>query len=344
MTDLEELIRSYVHFRHRPNAKGWLPVVCKVCNDHGRKGPRAAFIFSPTSVGYHCFNCPAGLDYSTDQTEPLSDRTKQTLTAYGITAEDIQQINFKILQRADKLGIKPKAKRAQSLNIEMVTLDMPSYLIPLDQVTNDNPWKEVAMLYLKELRGIEPSSYPFHLGIKTEDPRSERWDKRLIIPSYKDDKLVYYEGRDLTGKQPKKYISADVPKSNIMYGFDQLFVNREQPLFVLEGFFDAVMVNGVALFGNTLYKETMYHLNSSPREKVVIPDRYGDGYKLAEQALKLGWKIATPEIGDAKDINEAVQRFGKLYVIKSIMNNIYSDFAAETHLRFYCVEYGKKKK
>lgn len=343
MTDLEELIRNYVHFRHRPNAKGWLPVVCKVCNDHGKKGPRAAFIFSPTSVGYHCFNCPAGLDYTSDQTEQLSERTIKTLTAYGITTEDIQQINFKILQRADKLGIKPKTKRTHALNVELSVVNMPSFLYPLREVASDDPWRELAELYLKEIRNIDPQSYPFYLGVKTEDPRSEKWAKRLIIPSYKDGKLIYYEGRDLTGKQPKKYISVDVPKSNILYGFDELFINRDQPLFVCEGFFDAYPINGVALFGNTLYKETIYHLNASPREKVVIPDRYGDGYRLAEQALRLGWKIATPEIGSCKDINEAIQRFGKLYVIKSIMNNIYSDFAAETHLRFYCIEYGKKK-
>ena len=343
MTNLEILIRNHVHFRHRPNSKGWLPILCKVCNDHGKKGPRAAFIFSDNSVGYHCFNCPAVLDYSTEQTEPLSDRTIKVLTAFGIPAEEYQQINFDILKRADKLGIKTKSKQQSALNIELVDIKMPTYLVPLKDVPDDNPWKEIAQLYLKELRGIEPDTYPFHLGIKTEERASERWENRLIIPSYKKDKLVYYEGRDLTNKQPKKYISVDVSKSNILYGFDQLYINRDTPLFVFEGFFDAFMVNGVAIFGNTLYKETIYHLNSSPREKVVIPDKYGDGYRLAEQALKLGWKIATPDVGDSKDINEAMIRFGKLYVIKSIMNNIYSDFAAETHLRFYCVENGKGK-
>lgn len=62
----------------------------------------------------------------------------------------------------------------------------------------------------------------------------------------------------------------------------------------------------------------------------------GDGQDLALQGLKQGWKVATPDLGQCKDITEAIVKYGKLYVIKNIMENIYSGTTAETMLGLYC--------
>lgn len=343
-TSLEQTIRAHVPFVKRPNGKGWLSVLCRVCNDHGQKGLRGAFLFTPTSVSYNCFNCGHKAVYDETVPEELSKKMITVLHAFSIPEEEIQQITFEILQRLNNTGIRTRAQKQHNPQFDVKPIEMPSCCIPLNQVPSDNKWKQIAELYLEGIRGIDPRSYPFYLGMKeSNDPKSSMWYRRLVIPSYKNGNLVYFEGRDLTGKNPKKYLSAEVPKSNVLYGFDQLYNNKDTPLFVVEGFFDAFMIEGVAVFGNHLYKETIHHLKSSPRPKVIIPDKYGNGYKLAEQALSMGWQISTPEIAECKDINEAVQKYGKLYVVKSIMDNISSDFAAETRLRFYCKEYGKGK-
>lgn len=344
MTDLEILIKNHIHFNHPPNADGWLPILCKVCNDHGHKGMRGGFLFTSDAVMYHCFNCAHKAGYSSNQTEPLSKKMLTVLKAFSVPDEEIQQLNFQILQRADSLGFNANKKQERALRTEVQEVHLPKTCIPLKDVDDTNVWKQIAELYLKEIRGIDPTSYPFLLSLKefdTTNKTNEKWDKRLIIPCYKNDKLIYYEGRDLTQKAKKKYVGAEVPKSNMMYGFDKLHIDHKKPLFVVEGFFDAFVIDGVAVFGNVIYKEVLYYLNSSPRTKIVIPDRYGDGYKLAEQALNQGWKISTPKIGNCKDINEAVLKYGKLYVIKSIMENIHEGFNAQLNLQFYCIDYGK---
>lgn len=341
-TLLEEVIKRHIVFNHRPNARGWLPVLCKVCNDHGRKGPRAAFLFTEEGVSYHCFNCSHTASYDAKQTFPLSEKMITLLNAFGVPEDEINEVNFQILKLADKEGTTIK-QRHERKSVTIQPIAVPSFFHNLSDVADDNPWKQVAVLYLKEIRGIDPLTYPFMLSLKNDNPQSVRWDKRLIIPSFRDKELIFYEGRDLTEKSAKKYLSADVPKTNVFYGFDKLKDRKDAPLFITEGFFDAFLIDGVALFGNTLYKEIVPLLNSCPRQKVVIPDKRGDGYKLALQALKQGWSIATPEIPGCKDINEAIIRYGKLYVVRSIMSNIYSGFDAELNLQFYCEDYGKNK-
>jgi hypothetical protein len=55
---LEEVIRNNIQISNIPSSKGFYPVLCKICHDHGRKGLRAGFKFNDDgSVGYNCFNC-----------------------------------------------------------------------------------------------------------------------------------------------------------------------------------------------------------------------------------------------------------------------------------------------
>lgn len=334
MTNLEILIRNYIQFNNRPNAKGWLSVLCKVCNDHGKKGPRAAFIFANNSVSYHCFNCSHKASFS-DSDEALTKNMVDVLKAFSIPDDEINQINFDLFKDNNEKGGNPQRVKRE-LKTDIKEIVMPSCCVPLSDVSDSNDWKLAANVYLKDIRCIDPKSYPFFIGFEQpNDIVSKKWDKRLIIPSYKDGKLVYFEGRDLTGTKAKKYLGAEVPKTNMLYGFDLLHKDLDKPLFVCEGFFDALLIGGVALFGNTLYKETIHHLTLSPRTKIIIPDRQGDGYKLAEHALNLGWKVSIPDTPNCKDVNDAILKYGKLYVVKSIMDNICEGFEAQMKINMY---------
>ena len=128
-----------------------------------------------------------------------------------------------------------------------------------------------------------------------------------------------------------------------MFGFDKLFVDTKQPLYIVEGWFDAFVIDGVAIFGNKLTKSQIYWLKSSPREKVYIPDRLGNGQGAATQALQQQWSISTPDIGNCKDINEAVVHYGKLYVLKQIVDNIATDFQGQLKISMYCDYDGDNK-
>ena len=157
-----------------------------------------------------------------------------------------------------------------------------------------------------------------------------------MIPFYKDGKLIFYQGRDLSGTRTKKYLSPDIPRENVFYGYDNVFKDTEEPLYIVEGWFDAWHLEGVAVLGNKMTPHQIHWINQSRRPKVVIPDRLGDGYLLAEQALELGWSVSTPDIGDCKDPNEAIKMYGKLYTLMTIRTHTYEGFEAALRIKFYC--------
>jgi DNA primase len=157
----------------------------------------------------------------------------------------------------------------------------------------------------------------------------------VIIPVFKDGKLIFYTGRDMTEKKTKKYESPSAAKNKVLFGFDKLFENTDQPLYIVEGIFDAMLIDGVAILGNEISEVQAYWLNRSPREKVYIPDRVA-GEKGALQAISYGWSVAFPDIGQAKDIGEGVETYGKLYVLTSIVQNTTNGLDAKLQTSLYC--------
>lgn len=342
MSSVEDLVREHIRLPTHANSRGWYPILCKVCNDHGRKGPRAAFLFEDDGVAYHCFNCQAKGTYSPSKHKTLTKSIESILLDFGVPQEDINRLKFEIL--GSKYDKKEVAKRVS--NHEPPEIPLPSHFKLLDY---DSVWCDVAREYLEE-RCIDPESYPFMISTGVcEDldkhpkqvqvamaKEAEKWPGRVIIPIFKDEKLVFYTGRDMTGKKRKKYESPSVPKHNIIFGFDELFKDTETPLYVVEGIFDAMVIDGVSVMGAELSESQIYWLNRSHRPKVYIPDQFGGGGANAERAVDQNWSVAFPDVDDAKDINEAVEKYGKLYVMSTINEKTKTGFAARTNIGFYC--------
>jgi DNA primase len=178
--------------------------------------------------------------------------------------------------------------------------------------------------------------YPFYLCKKSTNPVISRWYGRLIIPLFKQGKLIFYQGRDLSGQRQAKYLSVENARDNVLYGYDNIYQKTDTPLYIVEGFFDAYVLNGVAVLGSKMTQNQIRWINQTHREKVIIPDRYGDGVLLAEQALELGWNVSTPDWGACKDVNDAVMKYGLLYTLHSIKENTCSGFKAHAQISIYC--------
>ena len=324
---LEQVIRQHIPLKTRKNSSGWYSILCKVCNDHGRKGPRAGFRFEGEKTAYHCFNCGHASVFDPAENKAMPQKMIETLDAFGVPEEEWQAVLLSTLgRRYDKHAVQ---EQLQTLEPKVITL--PNYFYEL----TDDVMSQLADAYL-ETRGLTRDQYKFYLGKKTDDPDSEKWFGRLIIPIYKDNQLIFYQGRDLTGKRRRKYLSPDVPRDNVLFGYDELFKNTDFPINIVEGWFDAFAISGVAVFGNQLTTNQINWLRQSSREKVIIPDRKGEGYLLAEQAIKLGWSVSTPDIGQCKDVNEAIVKYGKLYTLRTIKENTASGVEALTRIRLYC--------
>lgn len=346
---LEDLVRTHVHLPNRPSAQGWYPVLCKVCNDHGKKGPRAGFMFENSGVAYHCFNCDAKGTFIPGESTNISKGLEEILLAFGVDNEDIGRIRLSLLdQKHSDAG--PGEKKQVTTKHEPKEIPLPSHFRTLDY---DSVWCEVAREYLGE-RMIDPSSYPFMISTGVcEDldgqPKqiqaakileAQKWTGRVIIPVYKNGKLIFYTGRDMTGEKTKKYESPSTPKHNVLFGFDRLFENTDKPLYIVEGILDALLIDGVAILGNKFTESQLYWLNRSNRQKVYVPDRFGDGQANADVAINQGWSIAFPEPvqgNQSKDVGEAVEKHGKLFVLASLRETTSSsELVARTNIRVFC--------
>jgi len=329
---LEDKIRLYASLPSQPSSKGWYSVLHTAC-DHGRKGPRAAFIFEGDNVGFHCFNCPLRAKYEPSEHPYLSDNMKQVMEDFGIPESEYQEVvleNLKNHPSKSEGGVQINKE-----NLEPEEIPLPQSFYPLAGA--DNSWAEIARYYLEEERGIKSDSYPFMLAEKTKINHLKKWHGRLIIPIYKNSKLIFYLGRDLTGKKILKYESPAVGRDKILQGYDLLHQSYEQPLYIVEGWFDAYAIDGVGIIGNEISETKAKILNRSRRKKIYIPDRFGSGIKAAKQALEFGWSVSTPNISsDCKDMSDAVKKYGKLYVLKTLADNTSDGFEAEINLGIYC--------
>lgn len=326
---LKQVIEQNIRLPQRPNSNGWFPVVCKVCNDHGRKGPRAGFKFIGEEVAYHCFNCTHAAVYNPADHKTLSENMITVLKAFDVPEDQWQQIILRAIDQRDKgiKGGKPKPSKIY----EPSSVQMPDFLVPLE----DHPEMRPAIDYL-ETRGISYEDYGFLFPKFSHDSDYEKWKGRIIIPIYKGKTLVFYVGRDFTKTQNKKYLNPPIDRDNVIYGYDQLQTETDLPLYIVEGWFDAFVVGGVAVFGNRMTEGQIHWIKQSRRKKVVIPDRLGNGRLLGEQALKLGWSVSTPDIGSCKDLNEGFVKYGKLYLHKAIAENMATGFVGLNNISIYC--------
>lgn len=341
MHPIEALIKNKIQLSNKI-VKGWNKVLCRVCNDHGKKGMRAGFRFDHDVVGYNCFNCGAKFKISHTATT-ISREAYRILGAYGVVEDEVNMALIDVAAIRGIAGLLGEQNKPALLQ-DPTAQNPPEIQLPTSfQILQPDPnskdvWTALATNLLLE-RKIDPNSYPFMIS-----PGDRKWGTRLIIPVFKDRRPIYFMGRDMLDQSPSKYINCDVTRENVLFGFDRLFEHTDQPLYVFEGIFDAMTMNGVAVLQNHMTKGQIKWLNKSSRRKVIVPDFKGDGHMLAEEGIQQGWQVAFPDIGSCKDINEAMCTFGRIFVIKSIVENTYNDFDAKMRVELLIKEHRNEKK
>lgn len=329
---IEDIVKPNITI-HGISNHGWNTVYCEHCGDGSRtKGPRGGWLFKGDLAMYHCFNCGVDANFDHTREQPYSKEMWDVLNSFNIPMSDVKKLISEY-----KLKNNFEVKKTKKVVQKIKTLDVPDYFYPLDTASKKNTIAKSAREFLKE-RKIDYRDYPFYLssGKTKMSVRHEAISKslmnRLIIPFFKNGKMVYYQARALSN-QKKKYINADTKRSAIIYGFDKIYSDIDNYLFVTEGFFDAYHLNGVSVQENKLSSPQIELLSQSPRTKVIVPDFNGDSYTLAEQAIELGWGVAFPNFSKKyKDTTEAIQAIGKLATLQDIVNCVYFGYEAEANL------------
>jgi DNA primase len=140
---------------------------------------------------------------------------------------------------------------------------------------------------------------------------------RLLIPFYQDGKIVGYTGRKVTDGKPK-YLTES--QSGYVFNVDRQNRDR-QYVIVVEGQFDAIAIDGVAIMTNEPNDTQVARLQALGKEVICVPDRDRPGAKMLKHAVKNNWSASLPPWGDdVKDVADAVKKYGRLYVLTTILH------------------------
>lgn len=318
---MEELIKQNVRFEG--NSKGWYHCKCKSCGDYK---VRASFLFEEARIKYNCFNCGLSQSYTKNSTF-LSKEFREILIAFNVPEIDIDMVLGKNFFNKDQLVL---AKKKAESKIEEVELPPGSYRI--ETAEDGDLWTQVAEEYLA-MRGLSLSSHQWYLS---SDPS---FRERLIIPYFKDGKVIYWQARSFLDNVKKRYIAAAAPIEPVIFGYEELEKHNSSPLFIMEGVFDAISIGGVSMLGSKLYKQRIDAFTKSKRRKIFVidkKDKENNGYKLGLDALKHGWEITFVSGNDTKDVNHSVAKYGKLFTVSDLLSNAKSGFEARVYLETVC--------
>lgn len=327
---LEDLIRQRVHFT-RVAHTGFHHCVCDVCHDHTDRG---GFKFQGGEVGYNCFNCGAGGRYVENSGE-ITRKFRKILNIFGISDEDIDKeigkAFFNKNTESETISLADVSQRKEKKNYLITPeVELPKGVMLLGSTDKGIQIQEKIVEYLLS-RKIDPSVYTFYFSL---DPKHLNF---VIIPFYRNGKIIYWQGRNFTNGSSKKdrWDNCTESKENIIFNFDELF-RGSGPLFVSEGIFDALPLNGLALIGSKINEAKIEILKKTRRELIFVIDKDKNGRMVAEKALENGWKITfAPQFTD--DVNKSIITYGKCWTVYQLFNQIpKTEFEAKMLIELNC--------
>ena len=293
-------VLSYLPARRKPSASGWISFNAPCCEHNGEsrdRRSRGGIKTSDAGWSYHCFNC--GYTASFVIGRNLTFKARKLLSWMNVPQEEIERINLESLKHKSIEGLlgerQEVMQRLQSIEFE--DRDLPADTQPLNEQAEE---------YLR--KRCAPSDYPF---LYKTMPRPG-----IVIPFTHDNQVVGHTTRFLDDRMPK-YIQDIQP--GYVFGTDLQGANW-QCVIVVEGVFDALSINGLAVLHADVNDAQVRLIRSLDREIIVVPDQDEAGMRLVDRAVELGWSVSMPAWpADVKDVNDAVIRWGKVATLITIM-------------------------
>jgi hypothetical protein len=224
----------------------------------------------------------------------------------GASDDDIKIMVFEALKTEsedyESLEYEPKVEFPEK-ELPEGSMPVSKWLEMYDEMTA--VWLDPMIEYISS-RGFNPLDDDFYWS------PTDGYESRVIIPFRYNGKIVGNTARKVTDGRPK-YLSDQHP--HFVFNTDKQ-TEDQRYIFVTEGPFDALSINGVALLTNDIADQQARIINGLGNEIIVIPDQDEAGLNLIKKAIHYNWSVAFPNWDDdVKDCADAVERYGKLFVI-----------------------------
>jgi len=287
-------LRSNHPYDHKTSASFF----CPMANHKNDKNP--SFNVNFHEGIYHCFGCGAS---GTIRGLCKELRGKSAAELLGLSSSSgfhfTQNPNYKPFSLEDKIKEDTKYEEEASLSVRGVAL--PYYRVP----------KATSYLESRAIERREADAMKMQY-VEEAYINGTYFKERLLVPVYNSKgNVINIEGRDVTRKQQAKCL---YPKGTIKTIYEHWKLDKEKPLFIVEGLMDLAVLrsddffaNSSAIFGVQVTSYQISLLNTF-KEVILIPDNDEAG-RMSIELLKSRlqthfsvWKIGSSFIKDVGEI------------------------------------------
>lgn len=327
LNSIQDAVRLILPHKRKTNAtSGWISFNAPCCHHNGERADtrsRGGMVMNPDGgTSYHCFNCNFKASYQPGR--HLSYKFRKLLSWLGADEGTVKRlvidaIRIKELVAPEQIveaeEVEPINFKARPLPEEAQTLLALNTFYTLNDDKDVPPGFHNSVVYLAG-REVDLVKYDFYWTPETQ----YNLHKRVIIPMTWRNQIIGYTARAFDDTVKPKYHSSYEP--NFVFNVDKQLADSKF-VIVVEGPFDAMAVDGVAVLGNECSEVQADIIDSLGREVIVVPDADRAGSKLIDAALEYGWTVSFPvwqKDPNIKDVADAVAEYGKLFVLKSILD------------------------
>jgi 5S rRNA maturation endonuclease (ribonuclease M5) len=325
LNSIQDAVKLILPAKRKTNStSGWISFNAPCCHHNGESADirgRGGVITNPDGgVSYSCFNCNFKASYVPGR--HLTYKFRKLLSWLGAPENEVKRLVIDAIrirelvapeQIVEAEAAEPIDFRARPLPAEAQTFQALSNFYTLNNDRDVPAEFHTAVLYTAS-RKIDLSRYEFYWTPETQ----YNLHRRVIIPFTWRNQIIGYTARTFDDSVKPKYYNSHEPG----YVFNADRQHRDAKfVVVVEGPFDAMSIDGVAILGNECSEQQADIIDSLGREVIVVPDSDKAGAKLIDAAVEYGWSISMPIWQETcKDVSEAVVKYGKLFVIKSILS------------------------
>jgi 5S rRNA maturation endonuclease (ribonuclease M5) len=310
MNLIQAAVQAVLPPKRKQTPSGWISFNAPCCIHKGEKQDtrlRGGILMSGEGFQYHCFNCNFKAGWTPGKL--FSNNTKSLFRWFGMPETDIQKLGLHALKEKED-----QPKPSKELSFVLEDRPLPEDCLPVAEWLNAGLEDQefVAVIdYIINKRKLTLEDYNWHWS------SANGYKDRVIIPFYQDGRIVGWTGRKIVDGKPK-YLTHTQP--GYVFNIDKQ-TSDKQYVIVVEGQFDAIAIDGVAVMHNEPNETQCARINALGKEVIVVPDRDKPGAKMIAVALEHGWTVSLPDWNeDIKDVADAVKKYGKFYTLFSILH------------------------
>jgi hypothetical protein len=333
LTTIQDAVTQLLPAKRKTASNGWTSFNAPCCHHNGESSDtrsRGGIISNAGGgVSYHCFNCQFKASYTPGY--HLNYKFRKLLSWLGADDNTVRRLVIDAVRIKDIVGV-PDATPVERTEFSIKPRPLPEeardfhalntfYTLNNDRSIPNEAYNAVEYI---QKRKIDLEKYSFYWTPET----AYNLHRRVIIPFTWKNEIIGYTARATEDGIKPKYHNSHEP--NYVFNVDRQLPDSKF-VIVTEGPFDAMSVDGVAVLSNYCNETQADVIDALGREVILVPDfdikidertgkRTWSGAKLIDNAIEYGWTVSFPVWQETcKDANDAVIKYGKLFVIKSIL-------------------------